>query len=128
MKKWWLLFWAFQALSLVLTVMGWILLIAPSLTHLWVNQVGKIHWKLKILWLWDNDLDGICQPLTAPTAWGCYRWSALRNPSSNLRLVPGMAGAGLPSERPYYRLEYRGYYFHMGWHNGTYPVLSAGSL
>jgi hypothetical protein len=59
-----------------------------------------------LTWLWGNEEDGVTGPAwwwdrtcrgyarhNAPwwvSAWSAYRWSALRNPSNNMRFLPGI--------------------------------------
>ena len=72
-------------------------------------------------WIWKNDID---QP--AGTRWQFYVWIALRNPVSNLRLVPEVSKIGRPYWRKTWGAKPGGFYAHAGWNASGYPVLSAG--
>lgn len=69
-----------------------------------------------IPWMWRNDLDPIPN----------YVWLALRNPVSNMRLVPGVSKIGRPYWRKTWGAKPGGFYAHAGWNASGYPVLSAG--
>jgi len=76
----------------------------------------------KASWIFWNSVD-------VPTgSWGSqYVWLALRNPVSNLRLIPGVSRAGRPLWNKQWLIRGTYYYAQAGWLGTTgYPVLSAG--
>lgn len=98
----------YLALSLVLDVVGLFLLVPLSLARAWRWRYSRVYagrnmtvWRGgRLTWLWGNEEDGVAGPEwwrertgVARYGWlnGCwsaYRWSALRNPTNNLRFVP----------------------------------------
>lgn len=63
------------------------------LTWLWGNEedgvTGPTWWEQRTgVYLWPEDVPKWRQCLKM--AWSAYRWSALRNPSNNMRFIPGI--------------------------------------
>lgn len=127
-----LVFWPlYIAVSLALDVIGLVLLALLSLCHAWKSRPSKVAqfrtapkwpngkvtaWRFGWLtWLWGNEEDGVTGPpwwelrttdgikaSYLALAWSAYRWSALRNPSNNLRFIPGINPVIEPA-----RIDYR---------------------
>lgn len=100
------LFVLIQLVNLLLLVLGLFVCLLPRFA--------------KFTWLWWNNID---PPSTNQPWWPQYYWLALRNPVSNLRLVPGVSKPG----RPLWYWSNGKYYAKAGWTSNGYPVLSAGS-
>src|SRR5271166_4579190 len=114
---WLLLFLAIQAVNLPLMLLG-IPLVALCLM---LNVAPP--------WLWNNSVDP-----AKGSKWQQFVWLALRNPVSNLRLLPGVSNSARPLW--YWTWEWKvltylnptgQWYFKAGWlpHTG-YPCLSMG--
>jgi len=97
------LFIAIQLVNAPLAIAGLIVCVSPRLA--------------KLSWLWWNSIDPPKGSYLEQ-----YYWLAIRNPVSNLRLVPGISGAG----RPLWYWSNGKFYAKAGWTSNTYPVLSAG--
>lgn len=67
-----------------------------STNYLHPDRVIKV-WGRKWAWLWSNDEDGVTghpewqERYKDSPRWGAFRWSAIRNPSNNLRFVKGLS-------------------------------------
>ncbi len=134
----WLWFVVVQVLSLITMVLGWLLLIPFCIARAWKAD-GKIdRWSWEPLnSIYGNPEDGVSgacariwnstgcllpyMPLAHP-AWRAYCWSAWRNSADNLKYVFRRTGG------PFYRVEFRGFYFQCGWNTSGMPVLSVGAL
>lgn len=108
---------AYSSVALALDIVGLVLLALLSAAHAWGWRASKVYraekglpetghmravsaWRGSWLtWLWGNEEDGVLGPRWWaernglpirwwPLAWQAYRWSALRNPSNNLRFIP----------------------------------------
>lgn len=113
--------------ALVLDIIGLVILVPLSALHAWNPRPSSYYpepgmpnasrqvytwdggW---MTWLWGNEEDGVTGPLWWqnhtqahlgwwPMAWAAYRWSALRNPSNNLRFVPGINPQIVPADIRY---------------------------
>jgi hypothetical protein len=104
----WLTYWIlYQAINIPLIILGLLILILPSVLGLTKVRLSKNSmfpgtvrvWSLEFLNpIWGNDENGVdnSRPDSSlleagvPRSRGyCYYWSALRNPTNNLRLLPG---------------------------------------
>ncbi len=97
-----------QLVNLLLLPFGWVVCLWPSLA--------------KASWIFWNSVN-------PPTGswWDQYVWLALRNPVSNLRLIPGVSRPGRPLWLKQFTIKGSPYYAMAGWLGTTgYPVLSAG--
>lgn len=110
----WLLY---SAVAIVLNAIGLVLLLPLSACHAWRRRPSKVFpfaphagfpitaWRGGWLtWLWGNEEDGVTGPqwwlirtgatVLPSNRWklarAAYRWSALRNPSNNMRFIPGV--------------------------------------
>jgi hypothetical protein len=130
------LFLLIQAVSLVLGIIGIPICAALAYTKSWTYAINmdQHHWKWKIVWLWDNDEDGIApwhylrwhQWSTARTV---FTWTALRNPVNNLRFVPGVSKIGRPLWRIDWDMFGKAFYAQAGWRpTDGWPVLSTGAI
>lgn len=131
----WLYFVAVQLVSLLLSVIGWAILLPLALAGAWISQPSRIYERPVLAWrggwltyLWGNDEDGVTGALWYRTMhgesrWRAYLWSAWRNPVGNLRwFVRRTSG-------PFYRWisPNRRWYFQAGFRpDNGWPVLSAG--
>ena len=114
-----------QAVAVPMMVIGWVIL-APVCATRWYQQNtdGKFHFN-RMLWIFDNDEDGVMPHWYNPTAsaWRAYLWSAWRNSVNNLRFLCEWKGG------PLYRIEKSGWYYQHGFRTDTgWPVWSAGKL
>lgn len=76
----------------------------------------------KLSWIFWNSID----PPTG-TWLATYIWLALRNPVSNLRLIPGVSRTGRPLWNKQWLIRGTFYYAQAGWLGTTgFPVCSAG--
>jgi hypothetical protein len=115
-----LLLWlAYSSVALVLDIIGLVIMVPLAAMRAWRLRPSKVYrsdyWGMRgvtvwrggwLTWLWCNEEDGVTGPgwwwnrtcrgyarNNAPwwvSAWSSYRWSALRNPSNNMRFVPGI--------------------------------------
>lgn len=108
-----LIFWPiYLAVSTALHLIGLVLIALLAGLRLWTFEAPRVWprslevraWKGGLLtWLWGNEEDGVLGPMWwqerqgitiqhAPSIWRvircAYRWSALRNPTNNLRFLP----------------------------------------
>ena len=98
-----------QLVNLCLLPLGLVVCLSPSLA--------------KLSWIFWNSIN---PPMG--DWWASYVWLALRNPVSNLRLVPGVSRPGRPLWLKDFTIKGKPYYIMAGWLGTTgYPVLSAGS-
>ena len=119
------LFILIQLVSLVLTLVGLVILIPAAAFQFWgsTDNAGAPHWRSPLLWVWDNQEDGVCAFWQGPiTRWRVYYWAAIRNPCNNLRYVPGVSS----TSRPLWRTTWGKWYAQAGWNHSGFPVLSAG--
>lgn len=106
---------AYSAVALVLDAIGLVILLPLSLAHAWKwrpsmfrqfrglsgGEFRTVWWGGWLTWLWGNEEDGVTGPLWWRQRTGAflvghhwkkalsaYRWSALRNPTNNLRFIP----------------------------------------
>ena len=103
------LFLLIQICNLVLLPFGLVVCLWPKLA--------------KLSWIFWNSID-------PPTGswWATYVWLALRNPVSNLRLIPGVSRPGRPLWLKSILLSGKSYHAMAGWLGTTgYPVLSIGT-
>ena len=101
------LFLLIQAVNILLVPLGWVICLWPAAA--------------KRSWLWWNSIDP-----PQGSWWQKYVWLAWRNPVSNLRLIPGVSGAGRPLWYITWTMFGKQFYAKAGWTSNTYPVLSAG--
>jgi len=102
----WLYWIVWQALAVVLMVVGWFLLLPLALCGAWHDRPGlSKHYPGRTVkawrggWLtlpWDNEEDGVtgaawysAKHPTWPLWMRAYLWSAWRNSANNLRFLPG---------------------------------------
>ena len=123
------LFNVIQWASLVLSFVGLFICAWCAWRGNWdKSEYPKWHWGRKWAWLWDNAEDGIAPRWyqDAHLNWHidhcAFVWTAIRNPCNNLRFVPGVSKVG----RPLYQKVWRQWYFHAGWNDRGWPVLSGG--
>jgi len=103
------LFLLIQLVNLLLWPIGLVVCLSPSLA--------------KRSWIFWNSVN-------PPTGswWASYVWLALRNPVSNLRLIPGVSRPGRPLWLKSIVLSGKPYHAMAGWLGTTgYPVLSIGT-
>lgn len=105
---------AYTALELILSTVGLVLIplllaaksvrvrpsdVWPKRTRIGGELKGglQVQWSGTLAWLWSNEEDGVMGPswyaARHPTWSGnrtAFYWSALRNPTNNLRFVPGI--------------------------------------
>ncbi len=133
--KYLLLFILIQAINVPLAFIGLVVCLSPTLA--------------RDSWLWWNSID---PPQANWSWWQSYYWLALRNPVSNLRLIPVVSGPNRPlwyktwtmrvpvatvwtmpifgHQVPVlvtFALAPKQFYAKAGWTSNTYPVCSAGS-
>lgn len=120
----WLLFAFIQVVSFGLMAIGWVVIAFLAGLRL-KSLVGAIWHFPSWAWIWDNEIDGVCGPLS-PTPWNIYYWSALRNPVNNLRFVYGVSKVGRPLVYRTWKWLSRDFYYKFGWLPNGYPCLSAG--
>lgn len=131
----WLYFAAVQIVALVATVIGWVLLIPLAITRCWVLKNSKEYpdrvlpqWRGGWLtFIWGNLEDGVIgsphyRERIPNEILSAYLWSAWRNSANNLRFVFRWIGG------PFYRYEFKQWYFQCGWYSNGFPVLSAGRI
>ena len=139
----WAWFAVVQLISLVATVLGWVLLVPFCLSHAWKLGPKSIKDERIIdVWSWaslnlvyGNPEDGVSGMFAlvqgnqeympsskVPAWWRAYCWSALRNSCDNLKYVFAWKGG------PFWRREFGRFYVQAGWYPNGLPVLSAGSI
>lgn len=135
----WLYFAFVQLVALIAMVIGWFLLIVPCACGAWKQAVAPYtpNWytgqpRTINIWswgwlnkIWGNDEDGVTETNwynTGDSRWRSYLWSAWRNSANNLRFVFRNFNG------PFYKIEYKGWYFQCGWYPNGFPVLSAGRV
>lgn len=104
----WLVWTVFQLVSLVLTIIGWPLLLPLAFLEAWAPRPSKSSifagrnvnawvggW---LTWIWCNEEDGVTgapwytlRYRTRSEKINAYLWSAWRNSANNLRFLPGMS-------------------------------------
>lgn len=109
---------AYSSVALVLDIIGLAIMVPLAACHAW-HRRGSQVWPMDtpygrsvttwhggwLTWLWGNEEDGVVGPtwwrqrMRVGTgypwswwreSWSAYRWSALRNPSNNMRFIPGI--------------------------------------
>jgi hypothetical protein len=126
----WLYFIAVQVISLALTAIGWVILLPLALLRQWTYDpnTDRLHWRWKLLWLWDNSEDGLTPFWYLPNSdirLRVYLWTAWRNSVGNFRFIPGVSR----KSGPFYRIVRKGWYFQAGFRpDHGWPVLSAGRV
>ena len=129
----WFYFAFVQLVSAALTIIGWVLLLPLSIGRCWhirasiefqgrQVEVWRGGW---LTWIWGNEEDGVIGNAIQRARFKderlcAYYWSAIRNPTNNLRFVFRWVGG------PFCRREWRSWYVQAGWNTSGYPVLSAG--
>lgn len=91
---------AMLVLSAVLWILGIPVCAWLAYTRNWTFSRSYLHpdrviaiWP-RWAWLWSNEEDGVTghpawqEEYAGRERWGAFRWSAIRNPSNNLRFVP----------------------------------------
>jgi hypothetical protein len=133
--KGWLYFVWFLVVDIVVMVIGWVLLAPFSLFKLWTVKYNfefpgrpLPQWRGgKLMFVWGNLEDGVVgsvryQERIPNKILSSYLWSAWRNSANNLRFVFRWVGG------PFYRKEWRQWYFQCGWYDNGFPVISAGRI
>ena len=121
------LFLLIQAVSAVLTVIGWPVVAILALRRSWTVVGPHLQWRGgRLTWIWSNEADGIvgAGPLNR---WQAWYWSAWRNPCANLRYVPGVSKVGRPLWYRNWTIFGKQFYAKSGWLSDGFPCLSAGS-
>lgn len=127
----WLDFIAIQMIALILFPIGLLIVGYKAFTREWEfdmkrQQYHWAGWGGHLLWLFDNDEDGIFGPLPLVIVvknprWQSFYWCALRNPVNNLRFICS------DTHGPFFQKRWKGWYFQAGFRPDTgWPVLSAG--
>lgn len=127
----WLWFLAIQGIALALFPVGVVLvaLLAAAQawkhTRSWYNGAFIESWYGgRLTWLFGNDEDGVLGPAAYnpyASRWRTFVWSALRNPTNNLRFLVAWKGG------PWFQKRWNGLYVQAGFRPDTgWPVLSAG--
>jgi hypothetical protein len=138
----WTWFVVVQLISLVATVLGWLVLIPACLAQAWALGATSIkdgraidRWKWKWLWPYQNPEDGVSGQTAliwvngrlapympgAHPAWRAYCWSAWRNSADSLKYAFAW------EQGPYTTFQLFGRTVHAGWKNENgrrVPVLS----
>jgi len=93
----WVAYWAaYQLLSVPLVLAGFVVVPLLAACKAWTSRPSKspmfpgivTAWKFEPLTLpWGNDENGVDNG--TGSRWQAFVWSALRNPSNNMRLLPG---------------------------------------
>lgn len=105
----WILFIIFRTIMILI---GWIVVPTAALFRAYYRTYDQhkadknenpyvYHFSWKLMWLWDNDEDGIANDMyyKAPNLFlQIIYWSCIRNPANNLRYVP-LFGAKLSPEK-----------------------------
>ena len=105
----WLLFCIFNTITIIL---GWLLVPPMAIFHKYttktiesvVNGRDILVWKHKFMFIWSNNEDGVVageELLNYPTWVRIIYWSALRNPSNNLRFIKALTCQIKPSKVQY---------------------------
>jgi len=129
----WAWFVVVQLIALLVTVLGWVLLIPFCLAQAWTAE-DRWSWG-PLNYVYGNPEDGVSgrkaliwtssgQVPYLPNTWApwrAYLWSGWRNSADNLKYVFAWKGG------PFIRREFGKYYVQLGWNDSGYPVLSAGS-
>ena len=102
----WILFFIFNTLTIII---GWILI--PPMALLWkytsktetsiINGRQIVNWKHGFMWLYSNQEDGILGASEYKDRSNFVRivyWSALRNPSNNMRFIKALTCQIVPSK------------------------------
>jgi hypothetical protein len=102
----WILFFIFNTLTIIV---GWILI--PLMALLWkyttktetsiINGKQILNWKHRFMWLYSNQEDGIMGASEYKDRSNFIRivyWSALRNPSNNMRFIKALTCQLNPKE------------------------------
>lgn len=125
----WILWYVIvQAASFLLTILGIIpvsLAILLQRTVLEVNT-GKIHFRDRFMWIWDNEEDGI-EGFLPFSKLDEFTWTEIRNPVANLRHVPGVSGMNRPLWWKTFTILGKQYYYKFGWMSDGLPACSFGS-
>jgi hypothetical protein len=140
----WFWFAVVQLISLVATILGWLLLIPFCLARAWRPVSSTVdpkrtidEWSWRPLnWVYGNLEDGpsgvyalvwnatgAARVPYMPNAWAPWRayiWSGWRNSADGLKRLFRWTGG------PFKRWEWRGLYAQAGWNSSGFPVMSAG--
>jgi hypothetical protein len=133
----WAWFAIIQLSALLVTILGWVLLIPFAALRLWTVQDSpyfpgrKVEvWRGGLLMFpWGNLEDGVIGAEFYRARYKddrlcAYLWSAWRNSANNLRFLFRWLGG------PFWRWENskHTFYIQIGWNTSGFPVLSAGSM
>lgn len=97
--------WPFMViLGLILYILGLPICALFAYSEDWIESTNYLHpdrvikvWRTDWAWLWSNEEDGVTghpgfqEKYVKWPRWGAFVWSALRNPSNNLRFVKGLS-------------------------------------
>jgi hypothetical protein len=133
----WAWFAMVQLIALLVTVLGWVLLIPFAALRLWTMRESRYFpgrqiavWRGGwLMWPFGNEEDGVTgaefyRARFKDDRLCAYLWSAWRNSANNLRFVFRWQGG------PFWRWENAKHTFYVqcGFYPNGYPVLSAGRM
>jgi len=122
-----------QALSIVLQVVGFFLLVVPAAQKSWHEIVApenrvpgtKINvWTNPLLWLWSNDENGVTADGTSFAQ--VWYWTAWRNPVDNFKYLWWTQRQGGPFIHRNFTFRGTLRYIQFGWNSSGYIVGSLG--
>lgn len=133
----WIWYLIVQAINLVFIVLGLFVLIPLCVFRGWTQPLqslwmpGKIveEWRGPIIdFIYGNGEDGVLgnagwkERFKNWPRWGAYVWSAIRNPTNNLRFVFRWY------KGPFQRWKFKWFYIQIGWYSNGFPIFSIGRI